>query len=137
MPWSFCSFFDTWELSQYLVVTNVCMHIRNCLKSVGTIVVQQKVTKTAWMSFSLRTSSLNKWKQPFSAVWCLLCMATSNIWSSSENINNTAGVSKLSFRFLWLWLNLLSLNCYNLQHLLWSFLIDKTFIGKVFTWEMF
>ena len=30
-------------------------------------------------------------------------MATPDISRSSENISNTAGVSRLSFHFLWLW----------------------------------
>ena len=37
--------------------------------------------------------------------WCMLCTATPDIWSSSENMNSTARVSRLSFRVLWLWKN--------------------------------
>ena len=33
----------------------------------------------------------------------MLCTATPDISRSSENVNNTARVSRLSFRFLWLW----------------------------------
>ena len=33
----------------------------------------------------------------------MLCTATADISSSSENINSTVRVSRLSFRFLWLW----------------------------------
>ena len=39
----------------------------------------------------------------FSLFWCMLCTATADISSWSENINSTARVSRLSFRFLWLW----------------------------------
>ena len=35
----------------------------------------------------------------------MLCTATPDISSSSENINSAARVSRLSFRFLWLWVN--------------------------------
>ena len=38
----------------------------------------------------------------FSLFWCMLCTATPDISSSSENINSTARVSRQSFRFLWL-----------------------------------
>ena len=34
----------------------------------------------------------------------MLCTATPDISSSSKNINSTAGVSRLSSRYLWLWL---------------------------------
>ena len=39
---------------------------------------------------------------PFSLFWCMQCTSISDISSSSENINSTARVSRLSFRFLWL-----------------------------------
>ena len=39
----------------------------------------------------------------FSLFWCLLCTATPDISRSTENINSTARVSRLSFRLLWLW----------------------------------
>ena len=39
----------------------------------------------------------------FSLFWCMLCTTTSDISRSTENINSTARVSRLSFRFLWLW----------------------------------
>ena len=38
----------------------------------------------------------------FSLFWCMLCTATPDISSSSENINSTARGFWLSFRFLWL-----------------------------------
>ena len=38
----------------------------------------------------------------FSMFWCMLSMATPDISSSRENINSTARVSRVSFRFLWL-----------------------------------
>ena len=41
----------------------------------------------------------------FLLFWCMFCTANPDIWSSSENINSTARVSRLSFRFLWLWIN--------------------------------
>ena len=39
----------------------------------------------------------------FLLFWCILCTTTQDISSSSKNINNMAHISKLSFRFLWLW----------------------------------
>ena len=39
----------------------------------------------------------------FSLFCCMLCTATPDISSPSENINSTACVSRLSFCFLWLW----------------------------------
>ena len=41
----------------------------------------------------------------FLLFWWLLSTATPGTWSSSRNINNTPCVSRLSFRFLWLWVN--------------------------------
>ena len=38
----------------------------------------------------------------FPMFWCMLCTATPDISSSGENINSTARVSRLYFRFLWL-----------------------------------
>ena len=46
-------------------------------------------------------------KQLFSLFWCISCMATPEITSSSKNSNNTARVYRLSFRFLWLWSELI------------------------------
>ena len=43
----------------------------------------------------------------FLLFWCIPCTATPETSSSSENINNTARVSRLSFRFLWIWYNFL------------------------------
>ena len=42
----------------------------------------------------------------FSMFSCMLCTATPGISSSRENINTTTRVSRLSFRFLWLWYKL-------------------------------
>ena len=42
----------------------------------------------------------------FLLLWCILYTVTPDISSSSQNINSTARVSRLSFRFLWLWFNL-------------------------------
>ena len=41
----------------------------------------------------------------FSLFWCILCTATPYISRSMENINSMARVSRLSFRFFWLWWN--------------------------------
>ena len=41
---------------------------------------------------------------------CIFGTSTHNISSSSKNIKNTACVSRLSFRFLWLWLFFYSLS---------------------------
>ena len=57
------------------------------------------MAKTISKSFLLSNPSQ---KPPFLLFWCILCMATP---SSSQNINNTAHVSRLSFHFLWLWRN--------------------------------
>ena len=46
----------------------------------------------------------------FLLFWCLLCTVTSDISSSSKNINSTTRVSRLSFRFLWLWCRCTQLN---------------------------
>ena len=61
---------------------------------------QQKVVKTASKSFSPSSPSKSN---HFSLFWCMLCTATPDISSSSKNINSTARVFRLSFRFLWLW----------------------------------
>ena len=61
---------------------------------------QQKVSKTTSKPLSLSNSSQ---KSPFFAFWCMLCTATPDISNSSENINNTARVSRVPFLFLWLW----------------------------------
>ena len=59
------------------------------------------MAKTA--SKSLPLSSFSQ-KSPFFAILMYSLHDHSDISSSSENFNNTAGVSRLSFRFLWLWL---------------------------------
>ena len=46
------------------------------------------MAKTAWKSFSLSSSSQ---KLPLLLFWCMLCTATPDHSSSSENINNTPG----------------------------------------------
>ena len=66
---------------------------------------QQKVVKTTSKSLSLSNSSQ---KSPNFTVLMYALYGHPryfgpNISSSSKNINSTAGVSKLSFRFLWLW----------------------------------
>ena len=43
----------------------------------------------------------------FLQFWCIPCTATPEIPSSNKNINIVARVSKLSFRFLWIWCNFL------------------------------
>ena len=58
------------------------------------------MAKTVSKSFSPSNSSQ---KSPFFAVLILLFTATPDISSSSENIGSAARVSRLSFRFLWLW----------------------------------
>ena len=57
---------------------------------------QQKVTKTASKSFSPSNFC------HFLLFWCMLGTATTDIPSSSENINSMACISRLSFHFLWL-----------------------------------
>ena len=61
---------------------------------------QQKVTKTILKSFSLTNPPKSHHSSLF---WCILCTATPDISSSIKNINSTVRVSRLSFRFLWLW----------------------------------
>ena len=39
----------------------------------------------------------------FLLFWCMLCTATPHISSSSENVNSTTRVFRLSFLFLWQW----------------------------------
>ena len=51
----------------------------------------------------------------FLLFWCMLCTATQDISSSRENVNGTARVSRLSFRFFW--------SCYNttkLSNIQWN-----------------
>ena len=60
---------------------------------------QQKLAKTASKSFLLSSGK----SCHFFLLWCMHCTATPDISSSSENMNSTACVSRLSFRFLWLW----------------------------------
>ena len=45
----------------------------------------------------------------YSLFWCSLCTTIQDISSSNENINNSARVFKLSFRFLWLWISKVNL----------------------------
>ena len=54
------------------------------------------------MSTSDILSSSDNINSTTSLFWCILCMATPDILSSSDNINNTAHVSRLCFLFLWL-----------------------------------
>ena len=64
----------------------------------------------------------------FSLFWCILCMATPDISSLSENINSTARVSRLSFHFLW------SLPLF-IQRGLWNYsicLLGQTLLGAIF-----
>ena len=85
------------------------MHLRYCLWSLGIFWTasealapwswQQKVAKTASKSFSLKIPHKSC---HFLLFWCMLCMATPDILSSSQNINSMARVFRLSFRFLWL-----------------------------------
>ena len=42
----------------------------------------------------------------FLLFWCMPCTATPDISSSRKNINSTTRVSRLSFRFLWLFFNI-------------------------------
>ena len=46
-----------------------------------------------------------------SLFWCILCTVTSDISSSSKNLNNAARISSLFFRFLWLWLHYATMTC--------------------------
>ena len=85
----------------FVIILLICSDLLNSLESVGTIAITTEMVKTASKLFSLSNSSL---KSPFLR---FLCTATPNISSSNENINNTARVSRLSFCFLWLYLNTL------------------------------
>ena len=60
------------------------------------------MAKTCLKSFSLTKVIHNK-SPHFLMFWWMLCTATPDIFSSSKNINSTDRVSRLSFRFLWLW----------------------------------
>ena len=62
----------------FAILFLICSNLLNCLRSIGIM---------------FTTGSL---------FWCMFCTATPDISSSSENINSTARVSKLYFRFLWL-----------------------------------
>ena len=62
---------------------------------------QQKLAQTVSSHFYWAVPSKSR---HFWQFWCMLCTATPNISSSSENITSAAHVSRLSFHFLWLWL---------------------------------
>ena len=51
----------------------------------------------------------------FSLFWCMLCTVIPNISSSGENINSTAHLSRLSFRFLWLCFYVLKIKIWKLK----------------------
>ena len=78
-----------------------CANLLNCLRSVGTIVATTKIDYNS-LKVIFPKQFLTK-TTIFLLFWCILCMATPDMSSSSENINNPTYVSGLNFCFLWLW----------------------------------
>ena len=62
---------------------------------------QQKLAQTVSSHFYWAVPSKSR---HFWQFWCMLCTATPDISSSSENVTSAVHVSRLSFHFLWLWL---------------------------------
>ena len=63
----------------------------------------------------------------FLRFWCIPSKATTEISSSSENINHTVRVFRLSFRFWWLWYHKLN----NLQNMQISFFLSACSFRKI------
>ena len=73
----------------------------NCQGRVGTIVI---TIESGWNSVQvIFTKKILSGNSHFSLFWCIYCTITPEISGLGENINNTARVSKLSLRFLWVW----------------------------------
>ena len=81
----------------FVITFLICCDLINWLRRADSIATATK---------KIFTESSHFW-----LLWCIPWTATPDISSSSENINNTTGVSRLSFRFLWLW--------YKTQNFLW------------------
>ena len=84
----------------FVIIVFICSDLLNCLRSVGTIVT---TTESDWNSLKVifTEQSLTKGTN-FCCCLCIFCTTTSDISSSSENMNKKACVSRLSFCFLWL-----------------------------------
>ena len=83
-----------------MIIVLICSNLRNCLRSIGTIIITTETgLKQPQSHFVL--AILHK-SHHFSQFWCMFCTATLNISTSSEHINNTTHVPRLSFHFLWL-----------------------------------
>ena len=116
-----CNFSSFFSYVGGIPVTN---HFSLLLINRYILAIQQIITHKEHLRYSFWCTAVfwkknnRKWlKQPqghfywavpsksghFSLFWCMLCTATPDISSSSENINITARASRLSFRFLWLW----------------------------------
>ena len=70
--------------------------------------IQVVISPPLWIRLTMgKLLLVTYWAVPsksyhFPLFWCMLCTATPDISSSSENINSKVRVSRLSFRFLWL-----------------------------------
>ena len=78
----------------------ICSLLLNCLRSIVTIVV---TTESGQNSLQVIFTVQFLTKLPFFAVFMYFLYNHPRCFNSSENINNTDQVSRLSFRFLWPW----------------------------------
>ena len=77
------------------IIFLICNNLLICFRRVGTIAVTTDSLKVIFTKKILTGSS------HFSLLWCIPRTTTPEISRSSEIINNTARVSRLSFHFLW------------------------------------
>ena len=97
---------DPCVLAIYQITTHE-KHLRYCFWSVPSSELLQKSwhhghNNRKWLkqSQSHFDWAITHKSYHFSLFWCMFCTATPDISSSSKNINSTARVSRLSFRFL-------------------------------------